>query len=295
MKVNNYFFAGLDFIFDRNGDLWFLEANYAPHGAKNLKKLYGKESITSEVAKLMRKEGGEKCALISRYVNKDAKFENSLWFAKELSKKVKDLRFCYSDENSTRRGKLIDITGDKFKPSSIFRYNRPLTPGFEKNSLVINSNKVKNLVNNKMLTLKVVRENTDVHVPKSFYVKDKRELKELISVNREIFKDGYVIKPIDQSQGRGVHVLRREEKMPEIEKKEIVEERIVPRLLHKHYWDVRVFVINGKYIGGEMRESKTRVTNVSRGGVASKLPEQLRRRLKNPALEIVKAIDTYCE
>ncbi|MFH1972269.1 MAG: hypothetical protein ABIJ18_02195 [archaeon] len=295
MKVNNYFFAGLDFIFDKNDNIWFLEANYAPHGAKNIKKTSGKEEITKEIARLMNKDKGEKCVLVSRSLTGKEEGENSAWFALELAKYVKNLRLCYCDENQNRKGKMKDINGNFFSPSIIFRYNRPLTSAFEKKALVINSNKVRNLVNNKMLTLKVVRENTKVNVPKTFYVKDTKELKELISVNRDVFKEGYVVKPIDQSQGRGVYVLKKGERVPQIKEKEIVEERIVPKLLHQHYWDVRVFVINGKYIGGEMRKSRTRVTNVSRGGKPSKLPKKLHDRLKKPALEIVKAIDRYCE
>ena len=166
MKVNNYFFAGLDFIFDKNNNLWFLEANYAPHGAKNIKRVYGKEEITREVGKLMNKEGGEKCAIISRYVSE--KQENSLWFARELSKYIKDLKMCYSDNNAKRIGKLMSVDGEFLKPSSIFRYNRPLTGGFEKKMLVINSNRVRDVVNNKMLTLKIVG-NTSVNVPNTFY------------------------------------------------------------------------------------------------------------------------------
>jgi len=295
MKVNNYFFAGLDFIFDKNNNLWFLEANYAPHGAKNIERMYGKEVITKDIAKMMSKEGGEKCALISRYAKEGEKFENSVWFANKLNRHLKDLRFCYSDENCKRKYKLKDINGEFFKPTSIFRYNRPLTSAFEKKIFVINPNKIKNLVNNKMKTLKVIGDNTKVNVPETFYVKDTEQLKKVIEKNKEMFKKGYVIKPIDQSQGRGVYVLRKSEKTPEIYKREIVEERITPNLLHKHYWDVRVFIINGKYIGGEMRESRTRVTNVMRGGKTVKLPKKLYGLLKKPSLEIVKAVDEYCE
>ncbi len=295
MKVNNYFFAGLDFIFDKNNDLWFLEANYAPHGARNIKKTYGKEEITKHVAKLMKKSGSQPSVLISKYSNDKTKAENSLWFAHQLSKHIKNLRYCHCDENVKRRGTLKDIYGEVFKPTCIFRYNRPLSSWFEKKAVVINSNKVKRTVNNKMLTLKIVREKTNVNVPKSFYVKDTEELRELISVNQDIFKEGYVVKPIDQSQGRGVYVLKMGEQMPVVYGKEIVEERIVPRLLHRHYWDVRVFVINGKYLGGEMRESRSRVTNVSKGGKPLKLPKKLYNQLKKPALDIVKAIDEYCE
>jgi len=295
MRVHNYFFAGLDFIFDKDDNMWFLEANYAPHGAKNIKKTCGKEEITKEVARLMNKDRGERCVLVSKKLTGKEKGENSAWFALELAKHVKNLRMCYCDDNKNRKGKMKDINGNFFTPSIIFRYNRPMTSAFEKKALVINSNKVRNLVNNKMLTLKVVRENTSVNVPRTFYVKDTKELKELISVNSDVFKDGYVVKPIDQSQGRGVYVLKRGERVPIINKKEIVEERIIPNLIHKHYWDVRVFIINGKYLGGEMRESRSRVTNVTRGGKPVKLPKKLYDRLKKPSLEIVKAIDKYCE
>ena len=295
MKVNNYFFAGLDFIFDKNNNLWFLEANYAPHGAKNIEKLYGKEKITKLIAKKMKREGGERCSIISRYCNPYDKTENSLWFANKLVKHIPGMRFCFSDDNSKRTGKLKDIYGEFFKPDVIFRYNRPLTSAFEKKILVINSNKVRDVVNDKMLTLKIVGENTNINVPHSYYIKSVDELKKIIAKKKDLFKGGFVVKPTDQSQGRGVYVLNKGEKYPEIDKKKILEERIVPKLLHKHYWDVRVFVINGKFVGGEMRESRSRVTNVSRGGKSVKLPKRLFKLLKRPSLKIVKTIDRYCD
>jgi glutathione synthase/RimK-type ligase-like ATP-grasp enzyme len=292
MKVNNYFFAGLDFIFDKNNNLWFLEANYAPHGAKNIKRLYGKEEITKELAKVMKKEGGEKCCLMSRYLG--SKSENSIWFTNEMAKHIPDMRRCFSDENSKRVGKLKDTDGKFFKPDVICRYNRPLTSSFEKRLLVINSNKVKKTVNNKMLTLKIV-DNVGINVPKTFYIKDTKQLVDLVAKKKKLFKHGFVIKPIDESQGRGVYVLKKGDNVPEIYRKEILEERIIPKLQHKHYWDVRVFVVNGKFLGGEMRSSTHRVTNVSRGGKSMKLPKKLYSLLKRPSLKIVKAIDDHCE
>jgi len=47
MAMRKYIFAGLDFIFDKEGEPWFIEANGSPRGMRSFEMLFGKWQITS--------------------------------------------------------------------------------------------------------------------------------------------------------------------------------------------------------------------------------------------------------
>ena len=68
MKVNNYFVAGLDFMFDRKGKPWFIEANYAPGGSTSMEKAYGKDILLQNISKFLKKQGDD-IALIDHLLN----------------------------------------------------------------------------------------------------------------------------------------------------------------------------------------------------------------------------------
>tara|TARA_Y100000310_G_scaffold258289_1_gene266651 strand:+ start:386 stop:1285 length:900 start_codon:yes stop_codon:yes gene_type:complete len=289
MEVKNYIFAGLDFIFDKQGKPWFLEANYFPGGSPRMEKLYGNEKIVRELARKMEQYHNP-CMLISK--RSDTRIKDSIYLAKKLQEYT-DIKFCYGSPNLRRKSNLITTDKKKIKSNCILRYDQKLNNSLSKNSLVINSNLIQKVVNDKMLTLNIVKEKTNVRTPRSFYVKNKKQMERILK--KEEFEEGFVLKPNNLSEGEGVLVLTNKEKLPTIRKKKVFEERITPKKKEGRYWDVRVYVINGKYMGGFIRESKKRVTNISKGAKPYKIPPKINRILRSPSLKVVSAIDSYCE
>ena len=125
-------------------------------------------------------------------------------------------------------------------------------------------------------------------------IKNKSEIKDLL--NEKEFEQGFVIKPNDETEGKGIFIFNKNSKnIPQIRKEEILQQRIIPNLRKGKYWDVRVFVINGKYCGGFIRESKSRITNISKGAKAKKITPDIAKILKKPAERATKAIEKYCQ
>jgi hypothetical protein len=288
MKVKHYVFSGLDFVFDKKGNPWFIEANYFP-GVKNMAELYDWDYILGELSNVLKKHPNP-CVL--RPKRKNLKW-NSYLIAEKLRETI-GVNVCFAEDNLYSKDYLITDDGRKVKPGIIFRPDVYVNSYLNKNTKIINSNIVRDTVNDKMLTINIVKNNTDVRSPRTFFVRNRNELKNILRM--ESIEHGFVLKPIDGSQGKGVCVLgEKDKKIPRITRKELVEERITPKLIHRKYWDARVYVINGKFIGGELRESRKRVTNISLGAKPYKLPKRIANILKEPSLKIVAAIDKYCD
>jgi glutathione synthase/RimK-type ligase-like ATP-grasp enzyme len=289
MKVNHYFVAGLDFIFDKRGKPWFVEANYAPLGSRHMLRLYKDDLMTKAIAKMMKKQGSAPAIVSS---TKKIVEENNEWYYKHLMKFLPNLRFCPMELNRTSRHLLTDENDETFKPTCIFRYEEDLQRSFEKRMMVINPTIIQKIVNSKIRTLKIAKE-AGLDVPETYPVRTKRHALELMKEHPRAFKDGFVLKPNDNTEGFGVHVLDHKDKLPPVHGYRLLEQRIIPRLHHHDFWDVRVFVIDGKYIGGFVRDSKKRVTNITLGAKPEKLPSKLKARLRNPSLKVIKAIDDF--
>jgi glutathione synthase/RimK-type ligase-like ATP-grasp enzyme len=160
---------------------------------------------------------------------------------------------------------------------------------------VINPPKTCRLVKDKLRTIEVVRSRTTVNVPATFLFRDRKELLKLLSDRPAIFDHGFVIKPLNKSLGKGVYVLAPHERIPRISGPELLEEKITPKLEGRKYWDVRVFVVDGEFVGGIKRETVQRVTNISRGAKPYPIEKRLLKKLEGPALEVVRAIDREAE
>jgi len=292
MHVKKYLFAGLDFIFDQDGNPWFLEANGSPHGLRNFDRLYPERRFPELVAKFMLKQGKELCVVTSLSDKFEKNKENGLWVYHRLIKHIPNLRLCYVQHNSHREKTLIDTKGELFEPNCIFRYGQKISNSFERRISMINPMVMRYIAMDKLLTIKIVKKRLpDTRIPKTFLVKDTAELRMRIKENPESFKDGYVIKPNYESLGFGVRVFSSPEEKCIIRKPKILQQRITPNLIGGNYWDLRVFLFDGKLVGGEIRKSEHKVTNVSIGSTPHKVPPNLMKKVKKLAEEIVKAID----
>ena len=109
-----------------------------------------------------------------------------------------------------------------------------------------------------------------------------------------MFKKGYVLKPANDSLGRGIKITN-SSRMPlnfKIRPGYMVQQKIETNLIKdKYYWDVRCFVINHEFISGVKRVNKSNVTNIAQGGHGEKLDASLKRKLKNISEKIVIEID----
>ena len=293
MGVKKFIFAGLDFIFDKEGNPWFLEANGSPRGMLSYGSLYRYNSLSKEIAGYMLKQGKELCVISSSAERYDEKKENSRWVYRRLKMHIPDLRLCYIQQNKNRRKKLLDANGESFRPDCIYKNHFKISSSFERVIPVINPMLVWYMVTDKMITIDIVKKRLpDIRVPKTFYLRDAAELGKILKERKELFKEGYVIKPIDMSFGIGVHVLSSHTRGKiKFRKPKILQQRIVPGLIRGKYWDLRAFLINGRLIGGEMRESVRRVTNLAMGAKAYKAPRKILEKVRKASEEIVHALD----
>ena len=281
--MKNYIYAGLDFIFDKEGHVWFLEANGATRGFVEYEKLYNSEAPIKAICRYIKNQGKNNCALVC----KKERFKGNVYFYDKVCNMAK-MHKCYVKKNMHKKKYLINSEGKKIIPDSVLVHdNYKHLRKFR--GRTINNIGLIEFVKDKFKTAALIQNKTRIKTPRSFIVRNSRELDSLL--RQHVFHNGFVLKPIVGGEGKGVVVLGSHERVPKIKKTMLVQERIIPKLIHKKYWDVRVFVVNGRFYGGFMRESMHRVTNICRGGKAVRLPKHIVRKLKKPSVEIVKVIE----
>ncbi len=75
----------------------------------------------------------------------------------------------------------------------------------------------------------------------------------------------------------------------------IFQEKIEIQKQRGKFWDIRVFVVNGKYVGAVKRVSKKAVVNIALGGVAAKVEKKLQKKLAPIAEKCVAEIEQYAQ
>tara|TARA_Y100000310_G_C20659364_1_gene803811 strand:- start:313 stop:1374 length:1062 start_codon:yes stop_codon:yes gene_type:complete len=320
MKYENYPIAGLDFIFDKDGKPWFLEANSASTVHEEYAKVYGDCTTVKKIAKLINKMPGKNfCVFVKRKQWNGNSRNKAHWLASELIPFLnKDIHICYMDNNLrvarsffldhnfikltltnfTKGGGnsyVLNSHRRKVKPDIIFRNYFQLNPDFEQEGVrVINTMAARDLVWFKHKCYDAVKEVKGIKIPKYFLVNNNEDLKTTLKDNTNLFNKGYVVKPLGNSLGRNVKVTD-SLRMPmnyKVQPGSMVQQRITPKLVKKKkYWDVRVFVINGKYAGAVKRISKNKVTNIARGGYGDQVTKKLDRKLKNISEKITHALE----
>ena len=167
MKIKNYIFAGLDFIFDEKFNPWFLEANRAPFAIMEYEELYGTPKPFEELAKYMISKGNKICLISSKRNKRRKGIENSRWAFDKLKEKIPNLKLCYEEDNKWKKKELEDVNNNSFKSDCIFRFNHKIPVIFEKKSVVINPESVWTIAGNKLLTKKAVKKHTKLKIPKT--------------------------------------------------------------------------------------------------------------------------------
>ena len=96
-----YSIAGLDFIFDKKGTPWFIEANSASTVHKQVEDVYGEPITVKALAKYINKLPGKKfCIFQSKNHTYRENKENSAWLPQKLKEYVnKEFHICYMQRN----------------------------------------------------------------------------------------------------------------------------------------------------------------------------------------------------
>jgi glutathione synthase/RimK-type ligase-like ATP-grasp enzyme len=71
----------------------------------------------------------------------------------------------------------------------------------------------------------------------------------------------------------------------------MVQKRIRQPMLNGKYWDVRCFVINGKYVTSVKRICKKKVTNIAQGAYGDKLESKYQKKIAKISEKIADAIN----
>jgi len=320
MRGKHYVIAGLDFIFDKNGTPWFLEANSASTVHKEYEQTYGDCTTVKALAKYINKLPGNNICI---FVSKNHKFkehkENTVWMPEKIKDMIKkDIHICYMQDNlRVARNYFLDhnfikITMTNFnkgggnsyvlnshrrkvKPDVILRKHFQLNPEFEQEGVnVINTMAVRDLVWLKNKCYDAVKHVKGIKIPKYFLVDSNEELKKILKKNKRLFRKGYVLKPAGDSLGRGVKITK-SARMPynfKVKPGYMIQRKIDTELIEgKYYWDTRVFVVDNKFIGGVKRVNKSQVTNIAQGGHARALEKKYQAKIRRISEKIVDAID----
>jgi hypothetical protein len=292
-SLSHYQWAGLDFILDQDGVLFFLEANRSTHMLWEFVAVYGHGEPFHQVASWMNAASGPPCVLWRRRDPNIDDVENAGWVGSWLSKFLNRAPLvAYVEDNQTEREELLTREGNWILPGSLFRWWYPLPWSLERSGVrVVNPNSVWLVVRDKMISYEYLARAEHFRVPWSAPVRDAAEAAEVIALHPERFGHGFVLKPRIGFGGHGVQVGPPGGVPREVPENGMVSERIVPNLRDGLYWDIRVFVMGGRYCGGLIRTSAQPVTNVFQGGKVHRLPDDLEERLGLAAVEAVQILD----
>jgi len=282
--IRHYIYAGLDFLYDKKGRYYFIEANSAPG-------VHGRVNVLKKISMYMKKQGKELCVMTSLKFRKHKGYPK-LWVYNTMKEFIPNLRLCYEERNIGRKKTLIDSKKKVFSPDCIFKNEGKVPVYFEDKIPVINSRSVTAVTKNKIKTYEAVLKHIpNLRVPKTFVINNESEARAVMNKNPLVFQNGFVIKPIDGALGRGVRVYDSPDVRFEVSHRMILQQRIIPKLIHGCYWDLRVHLLDGKTIGGIIRQSKKNITNTARGGTASPAPSKLLKTVTTISERIVDAIE----
>ncbi len=291
--VRHYWWAGLDFMFDRRGEPVFLEANRASHMLGEYQELVGNDRPFALTAAAMNAAGGTPCLLWRAGDPFPDADEDACFIAARLMPHLREPPvICNVEANEDPRTELIDRDGRPVRPGSIFRWWYGLPWSYERAGVrVINPNCAWVAVRDKWRCSQAVQAAATFRTPRGFAVESAAEVSRILQEHADLFAEGYVVKPRIGWGGHGVQVAAKDEPPHRFSGKHLLQERIVPPLRTGRFWVVRAFVMAGEYLGGVCHTSTEPVTNYWQGGRAEPLPKEWSDALEPAALEAVALLD----
>lgn len=294
MPIPRHFvWAGLDFIFDRDGTPVLLEANRSSHMLGEYLYFFGNERPFELTAAVMNAADGPPCLLWRRNDPLPDADEDACFIGRHLAEYLREPPLIANvEENQDPRSELLLRDGSRVRPGSLFRWWYGLPWSYEREGVrVINSNAAWVAVRDKHVCYESLRSAKHFRVPHSFAVNSVTEVQQILAEEENIFAGGYVIKPRVGWGGQGVQVAELGDVPQPFSGKCLLSERIIPELRRGRYWDVRAFVMAGEYLGGIIHASRSANTNYWQGGEPERLEVSLAERLAPAAREAVQLLD----
>ena len=293
----HYHWAGLDFLIDADGMPVFLEANRASHMLGEYLQGFGDERPFELAAGLMNGADGPPCLLWRRGDPFPDADEDACFIGGRLSKHLTQPPVIGNvEDNQEPRDEFVARDGRRFRPGSIFRWWYGLPWTYERSGVVvINPNCLWVTVRDKLLCAETLAAAVSFRVPRSFAIECRADVTPLLADHEELFAEGYVLKPRIGWGGHGVQVADAGEEPRAIARNCMLSERILTRRHDGRYWEVRVFVMCGEYLGGLRHSSRSPLTNYWQGGTPGPLDDETTSLLERPALEAVRLLDAAAE
>ena len=291
--IRHYVWAGLDFIVDRDGAPVLIEANRSSHMLGEYLQFFGNERPFELVADVMNRNAGPPCLLWRRGDPLPDADEDACFIGRHLAKHLdRPPVVCNVEDNHEPREELVSRDRGQVRPGSIFRWWYGLHLTYERSGVtVINPNCVWVTVRDKLLCAQALAGAKHFRVPQSFAVGDSEAVRRLLDEHTVLFADGYVLKPRVGWGGQGVQVAEAADRPREINGGYMLSERIHSPRLDGRFWEARVFVMAGIYLGGIRHSSRSPLTNYWQGGVPEPLDDATAAGLEKSALEAVRLAD----
>lgn len=293
----HYHWAGLDFMFDRDGMPVFIEANRASHMLSEYLGFFGDERPFELTARVMNRAGGVPCLLWRRGDPFPDADEDACFIGKHLSAFLeRSPVVCNVEDNQEPRETLVARDGAIVRPGSIFRWWYALPWSYERaGTAVINPNCLWLVVRDKLLAYQTLAQAATFRVPRAFAVESNAEAQGLLEARPHEFADGFVLKPRVGWGGQGVQVGDPGDLPLVAGPNYLLSERIIPPAADGAFWEVRAFVMAGEYLGGIRHVSRSPLTNYWQGGRPAALDAATSAALAPAALEAVQLIDEAAE
>ncbi len=296
-SIAHYHWAGLDFLIDRDGAPVFIEANRASHMLGEYMQFLGNDRPFEITAGVMNRAGGVPCLLWRRGDPLPDADEDACFIGRHLEKHLEQPPvICNVEDNQEPRAELISRDGRRVVPGSIFRWWYGLPWSYERTGVtVINPNSVWVTVRDKLACSELLAGAQAFRVPHCFGVESPEDVRRLIAEHEGVFGDGYVLRPRVGWGGHSVQVADPGTVPREFHGSYVLSERIIPPPLDGRFWEVRVFVMDGIYLGGLRHTNRSPLTNYWQGGQPAALDDATCALLEQPALEAVRLIDAAAD
>lgn len=296
-SVSHYQWAGLDFLVDRDGSPVFIEANRASHMLGEYMQFHRNERPFEIIADVMNRSQGPACLLWRSGDPFPDADEDACFIGRHIAAGLNQPPvICNVEDNHEPREELIARDGRHVCPGSIFRWWYGLPWSYERAGVtVINPNCLWVTVRDKLTCSQTLASAESFRVPYCFGVDNTDEVQRLLAGHAGLFTDGYVLKPRVGWGGHGVQVADPGEVPRKFDTSYVLSERIVPPRSDGRFWEARVFVMGGVYLGGVRHSNRTPLTNYWQGGVSEPLDDATTALLERPALEAVRLLDAAAE
>lgn len=301
--IRHFVWAGLDFMLDADGTPVLLEANRSTHMLGEYLHFLRNELPFELTAAVMNAAGGIPCLLWRRGEPFPDGDEDAPFIGQHLMRFLdRPPVICDVEDNQEYRTHLVARDGSHVTPGSIFRWWYGLPWSHERaGTRVINPNAAWVAVRDKLACYNTLHAANGgagprfFRVPRAFAVDSAAEAAEQLAAHPQIFSRGYVLKPRVGWGGFGVQVAEPGVTPKPVVPNYLLSERIVPPRPEGLFWEVRVFVMAGRYLGGLRHVSRTPQTNYWQGARPEPLDPAIAARLEPAALEAVALLDAEAE